>query len=108
MTFKEFNRLMRRENDAAAAEREGDPFGRDTGLEWRPPSPVVAVVDLSLLRHNVKTEHRLRGLETVALPPPGALAATKDSQGRGQTKEASPRVSPVRGSPVLGPPLQDL
>ena len=67
ISFREFNRILRKVSEDEVKEAELDEFGREVKATWRPKSPVVAVVDVALLRRNVKTEHRLRGLDKCKL-----------------------------------------
>ena len=61
ITFREFNRIMRKVSEAEA---KGDMIESPS---WRPRLPPVAVVDLKTLRRDVKTEYRLRGLDHTEL-----------------------------------------
>ena len=70
IAFKEFNRLLRRALDEQNKEDSLDEFGRVVDSDWRPKSPPIAVVDVGNLRSNVRTEHRLRGLDKIDLGPP--------------------------------------
>ena len=60
ITFREFNRSLRREVNADV---EGSPFYAEAHTEWRPKSPTVPVVKLDDLRTQLKLEHKLRGLD---------------------------------------------
>lgn len=72
ITFREFNRILRKVSEHDAKEQALDRFGRQVQANWRPPSPTVAVVDISMLRHNVKMEHKLRGLDQATLKDLGS------------------------------------
>jgi hypothetical protein len=61
ITFREFNRIMRKVSEAEA---KGETLESPS---WRPRLPPVAVVDLKTLRRDVKTEYRLRGLDHTEL-----------------------------------------
>ena len=96
ITFRELNRVLRKENDRIAMDELKDPFGRVVESNWRPPSPVVAVVDVGKLRNNVKTEHKLRGLENVQLKmrePPKAKVAGDGDANAGGSRRSSRRPS---------------
>ena len=61
ITYREFNRIMRKVSEAEA---KGETLESPS---WRPRLPPVAVVDLKTLRRDVKTEYRLRGLDHTEL-----------------------------------------
>jgi calcium-binding protein CML len=67
VAFREFNRMLRREQDEMGEFDADDPFGRNVKSSWQPKQPTVAVIDVNSLRLNMKTEHRLRGLDQKAL-----------------------------------------
>jgi hypothetical protein len=67
IAFREFNRLMRRAQEDMEQAKQLDPFGQSVSSDWRPISPQVSIVDVGNLRDLMKTEHRLRKLDTVPL-----------------------------------------
>ena len=68
ITFKEFNRVLRKENEFMERERITDPFGlAEAATEWHPKPPPLMICDFDKLRQNVKQEHKLRGLEKVEI-----------------------------------------
>jgi len=80
VTFKEFNRTLRKEHDQMETEDKRDHFGRDASSDWRPKSPRVAPANINFLRHNIRAEHKLRGLDHVQLklkPPPDVIEDAK-------------------------------
>ena len=87
VTFKEFNRMMRRENDSMMKDDEHDADGSKK-TTWRPKSPKMTLADVVSLRGTVKTENKLRGLETIDITPL-AIPKSPAEKGRRLMKKAS-------------------
>jgi Ca2+-binding EF-hand superfamily protein len=89
VTFKEFNRALRKEHDQMQEEAKRDQFGRDTSSDWRPKSPRVAPADIHNLRHNCKAELKLRGLDHAELEIKKPLQTKRPSVADAQAHHAS-------------------